>query len=255
MNDRIRILADELANNPVSLCFVELGALLRKIGDLTGAERVLAGGVARHPGHVEARSLYGEVLLDRGKLRDAFREWSEVVETEPRDVGARKGLGYLFYKGGQLDEALEHLEMALSIAPMDQQVRQAYSRIRKELESEETAASAAPRGAGDMMLADSRGRPLTGGLVTDGRDVSEEVAAYLVGVSDEAARSARMLKLGNWIWITTESGNGCLHISKPTDDSTLVLMGGPGVRPAEVEMRAESAAKTAKDWMDDSRVD
>jgi tetratricopeptide (TPR) repeat protein len=235
---------------------VELGRLLREAGDFTGAERVLAGGVARHPGHVEARSLYGEVLLDRGKLRDAFREWAEVVETDTRDLGARKGLGYLFYKGGQLEDALEQLEMALSIDPLDQQVRQAYSRIRGELERHGLPENApAAEAVQDMMLADTHGRPLTGGLKVRGNDVSEEVAAYLVGVSDEAARTSRMLDLGQWSSILCESSRGCLHISEPTEDSTLVLIDPPGSRSAELALRADSAGKMAKKWMDDSRVD
>lgn len=256
MTSRIRTLTEEMEANPASLSFFELGGLLRQAGDLTGAERVVAGGVARHPGYVEARSLYGEVLLDRGKLRDAFREWSEVIETEPRDIGARKGLGYLFYKGGQLEEALEQLEMALSIDPMDEQVRQAYSRIRRDLESFQFAPQAGIAAIPeDTMLSDPRGRPLTGRLKTHGRDVSEEVAAYLVGVSDEAKRTARMLDLGEWSWIMCEGEKGCMHVSLPTEDSTLVLVGEPGARPAELELRADSAGRMARLWMDDSRAD
>lgn len=255
MTSRIRTLTDELKANPASLSFFELGVLLRQAGDLTGAERVVATGVARHPGYVEARSLYGEVLLGRGKLREAFREWSEVIETEPRDIEARKGLGYLFYKGGQLDDALDQLEMALSIDPMDEQVRQAYSRIRREVDLQfapHTGIVAIPE---DTMLSDPRGRPLTGGLKTQGRDVSEEVAAYLVGVSDEAKRTARILDLGAWSWLICEGKRGCMHISVPTEDSTLVLVGEPGARPAELELRADSAGRMAKLWMDDSRAD
>jgi tetratricopeptide (TPR) repeat protein len=250
------VLTDEMAGNPDSLAFVELGMLLRRAGDFTGAERVMSVGVARHPGHVQARSLYGEVLLDRGKLKDAFREWSEVVETDTRDLWARKGLGYLFYKGGKLEDALEQLEIALSIDPLDQQVRQAYSRIREELDQADIAGAAgAQEAVKDMMLSDSHGRPLTGSLKALGRDVSEEVAAYLVGVSDEAERTARMLGLGEWSWILCESGRGALHVSQPTEDSTLVLIDPPGMRTAELALRAESAGKMAKQWMDETRVD
>lgn len=258
MKDRIIDLKAELQADPGSLAFRELGALLRLSGDLNGAERVVAAGLARHPGYVEARALYGEILLDRGNLIEAFRQWSEVLETDPRSMVANKGLGFLYFKGGRHEEALEHLEVALSVDPTDEQVRTAFFRVRSALDDQEplearapdeTEMAAATAGPADTMLVDSRGRPLTGAIESAGSDVSENVAAYLVTVTDEAVRTSHMLELGEWQWIVCESERGCLHVSKPTEDSHLILVGGAGTRPAEIEMRAETATASAVQWL------
>lgn len=251
MSDRIRELTKEIFENPGSPRFVDLGALLRENGDLTGAERVLAAGVARHPDLAAGSSLYGEVLLDRGKLREAFHEWTRTLGLDPRDVGARKGLGYLFFKGGQYDEALEHLETALSADPSDQHVVLALFRVRQALEG--TEEDRVQDGRGDTMLSDARGRPLTGGIRSGGADVSEEVAAYLVNVSAEAERASRMLDLGQWQSILCEGDRGCMFVSQPDEQAFLVVVGAAGFRPAEVELRAEAATTRARDWLEASR--
>jgi tetratricopeptide (TPR) repeat protein len=256
--NRIDELRHELAENPASLSFLELADKLRAGGNVADAEEVIATGLEKHPGFVEARSLYGEILLDRNRLREALIEWAEVIETDSRDVIARKGLGFLYFKGGQYDVALDHLEIALSVDPTDEQIRAAYIKVREALRARdntrEEVKGIQAEDPADTMLADSKGRPLMGAIVHDGKDVSEEVAAYVASVADEASRTARISGLGEWQWILCESAQGCAYVSQPTAETRLILVGSAGTRPAEIELRAVAAAEKAKQWLEQSRA-
>jgi predicted Zn-dependent protease len=56
----------ELARDPSSLVFLELGEALRRVGQLDAASRVLVNGLEQHPELVEGRDLYARVRVDSG---------------------------------------------------------------------------------------------------------------------------------------------------------------------------------------------
>jgi predicted regulator of Ras-like GTPase activity (Roadblock/LC7/MglB family) len=102
-----------------------------------------------------------------------------------------------------------------------------------------------------LLLVDPQGRVLAGGLrTTDRRDVAEEVAAYLAGVSQEAERTARLLDLGEWRWIMAEGEQGHLHISAPASGALLLMARDRSVPSGRLAILAARAAEVARRWLE-----
>jgi predicted regulator of Ras-like GTPase activity (Roadblock/LC7/MglB family) len=123
-------MSDQLARDPASLVFIELGETLRARGQLDAASKVVTAGLARHPGSADARDLYARILADSGDMDGAEREWGAALQIDARHLGAHKGLGFLSYRRGDTDGALDHLELALSADPSDATVIQALRTVR-----------------------------------------------------------------------------------------------------------------------------
>src|SRR5689334_4927432 len=120
----------ELARDPTSLVFLPLAEALRTRGQTESARKVVLAGLARYPDSSEAHDLHARLLLDGGDQDGAEREWGLVLAVDSRHLGARKGLGFLCYRKGDLDSALDHLELALSVDPTDQSIVQALRTVR-----------------------------------------------------------------------------------------------------------------------------
>src|SRR5207244_13324348 len=70
-----------------------------------------------------------------------------------------------------------------------------------------------------LLLVDGAGRVLGGALRdASGADVTDRVAAYLAGVSQEAARTAKLLGLGAWNGLSAEGQHGNVHLAHPTPE-------------------------------------
>ncbi|HXV86319.1 MAG TPA: tetratricopeptide repeat protein [Gemmatimonadales bacterium] len=291
MAEPLHALQAELERDPASLAFLQLAEKLRIRGDLDSAARVALAGLEHHPNLADAHDAFGRILTDAGDFERAADEWGVALALNPRHGGAHKGLGFLEYRRGDLDRALDHLELALAADPTDRSVIQALQVVRSAAqatgEARETARSrqvaapqapptaqapapaAAPSPAaspalvfagfegGDrgMLLLDPRGRTLAGGM-RDGqeRDVGDEVAAYLAGVSQEAERTARLLELGQWRWIAAEAEGGTLHLSRPAEDALLLLARDRSVPAGRMGILAARAADVARRWLEAQRV-
>ncbi len=138
-NDDIRVLSDALAADPASLAFVPLGEALRRRGDLEVALRVALRGVERHPSRADAHDLVARIAVDGGDLERAVVEWETVLRIEPGHAGARKGLGFVCFQLGRLDEAAAHLGAALAVSPEDGSLAAALQTVREELAAREAA--------------------------------------------------------------------------------------------------------------------
>lgn len=261
MSDDVRALSQEMARDPQSLVFVQLGEALRLRGQLDAAAKVALAGLEHHPNLADGHDLYARILADTGEVERAADEWSIALAMDPRHLGAHKGLGFVCYQRGDLDGALEHLELALAADPADPSTVQALQVVRQAVERAASApAEAAARppvfagleGADDgLLLVDPQGRVLAGGLRTgDRRDVADAVAAYLAGVSQEAERSARLLDLGEWRWIMAEGEQGHLHISAPTAASLLLMARDRSVPSGRLAILAARAAEVARRWLE-----
>lgn len=258
MSEDIARMSAELASNPDSLVFLRLGEELRVAAQHDAALKIAAAGVERHATLADARDLLGRVLADAGRLREAQDQWNEAVRLEPRSLGARKGLGFLCFKSGDWDAALDNLEIALSIDPSDTMVVQGLANVRKAVESfeREQERLTGPdftglEGAKDgMLLADDRGRVLGGGIVDGrGQDRSEEVSAHLAGVVHEATRACKMLGLGNWEWIAGEAEANNLHVTRPTETSLLLLVRDRSIPAGRIAIMADKAVASARQWL------
>jgi tetratricopeptide (TPR) repeat protein len=263
MADDIEVMIADLARDPTSLVFLELGETLRRRGRLEAAVRVALTGAERHPDLLDAHDLYARVLADVGDFARARETWSSVLAREPRHIGALKGLGFLYYWAGDLDSALDHLEDALATDPTDPSVVQALMTVRAAAREEPASDTGEPdpvfagldgaeRG---ILLVDDRGRILGGRLQSvAGADVSDRAAAYLAGAAQEAERTARLLELGTWQSVVAEGEGGNLHVSAPTPASLLLIVRDRGVPAGRLSMLARRAAQAARRWLEGQQL-
>lgn len=260
----IKAMTAELARDPDSLVFLQLGEALRVLGNLDAAVKVAMAGCERHPDHADAHDLLARVFVDAGNFDAAHEEWERALQLEDRHVGAHKGMGFLLYRLGELDHALDHLETALATDPTDQSVVQALRTVRAAAEPSEADITAA-RASGEIrpdvfagfdgaeegiLLVDGQGRVLGGGVRNaSGEDVAAEVAAYLAGAAQEAERTARLLELGVWRAIAVEAPDGHLHVSQPRQGTFLLIKRDRAVPPGRVALLAQRAAAAARTWL------
>jgi tetratricopeptide (TPR) repeat protein len=278
VTDDIRALTARLADEPSSLAFLELGEALRRRGQLEAAYKVVRGGLNRYPGLADAHDLLGRILGDQDDLAGAFDAWADALRFDPMRSGALKGIGFLYFRAGNVEAALEHLQRAADIDPDDDSIAQALARVRAAARSrpaarlepanrsvaaqqsagastEEGSAStplfAGPEGGDEgVMLVDGNGLRLSGGLRSpSNEDVGDRVAAELAGVSKEASRTAKLLGLGAWLAIAVESPEGNLFLVPPTPQTVLLTMRDPSLPMARLGLIAERAARDARAWL------
>lgn len=130
VNDEIRRLTDQLARDPASPAFRRLAELLRVRGESQSALAVALRGLERHPLDAEAHAVLARICVDRGELQRAFDEWDMALRLSPRHSGALKGLGFISYRWGRLQDAERYLVEALSVSPDDHAVRAALDSVR-----------------------------------------------------------------------------------------------------------------------------
>jgi predicted regulator of Ras-like GTPase activity (Roadblock/LC7/MglB family) len=102
-----------------------------------------------------------------------------------------------------------------------------------------------------LLLLDPAGRVL-GGALKDrhGVDVTDAVAAYLAGVSQEAARSAKLLGLGNWTGLAAEGAEGNVFLKQPSPEAMLLVVRERGVPMGRLAVIANRAAQAASRWLE-----
>jgi len=116
MADDVKALSSQLAQDPDSLVFLRLGELLRRKRQLDAAHRVALTGLERHPHLADAHDLYARILADKRDYERAFDEWDMARRIAPDHVGALKGLAFLYFKVGDVQQAAVHLEAAQRVA-------------------------------------------------------------------------------------------------------------------------------------------
>lgn len=272
MADDVKTLSTELAGDPQSLVFVRLGELLRQRRQLEAAARVALHGLERHPHLADAHDLYARILADQRDFEHAFDEWDMTLRIAPQHIGALKGLAFLYFTVGDLAQAERHLEAAQAAAPDDPSIEQAFVMIRgggpppastpappPEAESvqalPEARVFAGLEGANEgLLLLDSAGLVLGGALKSPGGDdVAAAVAAYLAGVSQEAARTAKLLGLGEWRGLAAEGPGGHIYLTQPTEDAMLLVVRERSVPLGRLAMLAQRAGQAARRWLEQQR--
>lgn len=271
--DDIRALSEALAADPASLAFVALGEALRRRGELDVALRVALRGAERHPERVDAHDLVARVSVDRGELERAIVEWETVLRLAPGDPGARKGLGFICFQLGRLEEAAAHLGVALAASPEDGSLAAALQTVQASLAETGMRESRpsiglpmeVPRPEADAgalfddllegtrsaaLLLDGDGLVLAGSYVSaDGRDLAAIIGAQLSGVSDEAGRAMRHLGLGAWRQLIFECEAASVAMAPSQDGVALVAAARP--TPLGFVRRVlDRAVERAAEWME-----
>ncbi|MFL5582874.1 MAG: tetratricopeptide repeat protein [Gemmatimonadaceae bacterium] len=131
--DDVRRWSEELARNPASLSFIPLGEALRQQRQHELATRVVLRGLERHPHHPDAHDLLARLYVDAGDLTRAFDEWGFVLRYQPKHSGALKGLGFVCFNEGRLDEAERYLASALDADPHDPSIGSGLAYVRGAL--------------------------------------------------------------------------------------------------------------------------
>jgi len=292
MAEDVKSLSAQLAQDPTSLVFLRLGELLRHKGQLDAAHRVALSGLERHPHLADAHDLYARILADKRDFERAFDEWDMTLRIAPTHVGALKGLAFLYFKVGDVEQAAAHLEAAQRQSPSDPTIAQAVAMVQggdagaaaAGLGFESAAVPAAPappssaapaptpppapaassgpldeqrvfaglEGAQEgLLLLDGSGQVL-GGALRDGsgNDVTAPVAAYLAGVSQEAARTAKLVGLGTWTGLAAEGVSGHVHLAQPSAQTLLLIIRDRAVPMGRLAIIAQRAAQVAARWLE-----
>ena len=268
MAEDIRALSAQLAQDPQSLVFLRLGEALRRKGQLDAALRVAMNGLERHPHLADGHDLYARILTDKHDYERAFDEWDMAVRIAPHHTGALKGLAFLYFKVGDIEQAEAHLAAAKRVEPDDPSIEQAFDMIRGGGKApaaappppqshpagslDEARVFAGLEGANEgLLLIDGAGRVLGGALKDGGgKDVTDAVAAYLAGVSQEAARTAKLLGLGAWNGLSAEGQHGNVHLAHPTPDALLLVVRERGIPLGRLAILAQRATTMAQRWLE-----
>lgn len=280
MADEIRRLSEELARDPASRVFLQLGEALRKGEQLDLALKVALRGLERHPHDADAHDLLARIAVDRGELERAFDEWDMVRRIAPHHLGARKGMGYVLFKQGRYAEAQTYLTEASALDADDETVATALAMVHVKLReaangeampvpastaATPSSAVAAPSVGADpvqlfgditaqgdhtALLLDATGLVMAGSYVTaDGRDVAQEVGAELSGVSDEAQRAMRHLGLGDWASLTVETDAAVVAMAPMREDALVVVAASKAMPLGLVHRVLDRCVERAAGWL------
>jgi len=283
MSDGIRRLSDELARDPSSLVFIQLGEELRRTGQLDLALRVALRGLERHPHDADAHDLLARIHVDRGELTAAFDEWDTVLKLAPDHAGARKGVGYVLFKQGRLAEAERYLSQASAQGGGDPSIATALHMVRRMLhfsdgvggyvagasgngtnggtplaeagrrveeEARRLFADILGEGEQTALLLDASGLVTAGVYMTEeGRDVAQEVGASLAGIREDAARASEHLGLGAWSSVTFETDVATVAMAPVLDDSLVLVAAARSVPLGLVRRVLQQCARRAGAWL------
>ena len=281
MADDVRRWSDELARDPASLVFLQLGEALRRQGQLELALKIAMRGLERHSHNADAHDLLARICVDRGELQRAFDEWDMVLRLTPTHVGALKGMAFVRYQQGNTEEAEKYLRRAAEQGG-DAEVTAAMTRLRDagrvtrgaqtEAMSNEESAGLAPRAPHPVsdsralfadilgeheqtaLLLDDQGLVLAGVyLGENGSDVGAEVGAELSGVTESARRAARHLDIGDWRAIVLETEVAVVTMGPSAGDGLLLVAASKATPLGLVRRVLDRCLERARAWLGGGR--
>jgi tetratricopeptide (TPR) repeat protein len=92
---------------------------------ITGIERgqsslaFLQQRVAQHPNDLAARLDLAQAYLDSGEINDAVQQYEAALTIDPNDPEARARLGFVLFLGGKPGPGLRQVDLALAASPSD----------------------------------------------------------------------------------------------------------------------------------------
>ncbi len=143
-------LTERISKDPKSKLFVPLAEEYKKVGDIEMAVHVLLEGLKHNPGYVTAKSFLGRLLLEKGDLAGAQKEFEEVVKAIPDNLLAQRKLGDLYALQNKQTEALKQYKIVLALNPGDDDLVSLVSDVesgadvRQRLQQQKTKPSPEP---------------------------------------------------------------------------------------------------------------
>lgn len=230
--------------------FLDLGERLRQRGQLEAALSVALAGATRFPALAEVHDLIGRIRVDQADDEGARSAWHATLECDSQHTGARKGLAFLAFRRRDFADAERHLEAAAAADPRDASILAALDRVRAVRPSSAPETIDFDDPTAGLLLLDSQGLRLAGGLGPD-RDesVADAAAAGSAGAAREAERTARLLGLGTWHHLLIESDKGRLALL-PVTPTTILLVRRPPTAPVgRLLTFAARAVHAARSWL------
>jgi cytochrome c-type biogenesis protein CcmH/NrfG len=132
---RIAELQRELAGNPASRQFYQLGELLRREGRGAEAAEALRSGLAHHPRYVAAWVALGRACVDAGQATEAVHSLEQAIALDPQNPVAWRLLGEAHLALGERPAALEAMKHSLELVPGDAVLQSAVDAISADLAS------------------------------------------------------------------------------------------------------------------------
>jgi cytochrome c-type biogenesis protein CcmH/NrfG len=139
---RIAELQRELASNPASRQFYQLGELLRRDGRSQEASAVLHSGLAHHPRYVAAWVALGRASLEAGQASGAVAGLQEALGLDPQNPVAWRLLGEAHMALGDRPLALEAMQRCLELVPGDDVLQAAVEALTPDAAAPAAEASA-----------------------------------------------------------------------------------------------------------------
>ena len=194
---------------------------------------------------------------------------------DPQHVGALKGLGFICFRMGRLEEAAAHLSAAIALRPQDGSLTAAWRTVEQKIAERTAVESRAERPAAarpdesrrrdadtgslfdDLLegqrsaaiMLDADGLVLAGRyVVEDGRDLAATIGAQLSGVSDEASRAMRHLGLGAWRQIVFETEAASVAMA-PSQEGVLLVAAARPIPLGFVRRVLSRALRRASEWV------
>src|SRR6185503_14906693 len=262
--DDVRRWSDELARDPSSLVFLQLGEALRRQGQLEVALKIALRGLDRHQMNADAHDLVARIAVDRRDFARAMEEWETVLRIKPAHLGAMKGLGYVCFQQGRFEDAERFLSKAAA-GGAGSDVSNALATVRRSsggmlaptLPSEAQAedpqylfADLLVDAGQTALLLDASGYVMAGVyLDAEGTNVAQDVGAQLSGISDEVLRSARHLDIGDWKAITFETQAAVVAMAPGRDNSLMVVAASRATPLGLLRRLLERCADRAAVWL------
>jgi tetratricopeptide (TPR) repeat protein len=235
-------------------------------GDLDRAFESWVTALKHDPALLAAHKGLGFLYFRAGDPVSAERHLAYVAEADPGDAGIGAALERVRAARPRMgDEAEEQPESAAATSTdvpgpsASRSPSSAPETLRFSLDDDDSTAAenvfAGLEGSADsLLLVDGNGLRLGGGLRNpDGADVADTVAAQLAGVAREAARTARLLALGDWKGLAIEAPGGSCYLVAPTAETLLFTARGPDLPMGRVARLAERAAAEARRWLEELR--
>ncbi len=122
--------------HPSVMTYYDMGNLLRKMGDLTGAQRSYHQALELNPHLAVAHLNIGVTLVQLGDLPGAQRQFQAAIAADPQNAGAYENLGLALRDQGRLEQARLAFEQALRLNPDHSIARRGLKSLRDKQSSQ-----------------------------------------------------------------------------------------------------------------------